>query len=76
MLHCEIIDSTGEFFEGTKAVRAAELAAVLGLEELDEVVYMFSDQCYSQAQITLGAAEVLARRAGGAHDSTLDGDEA
>jgi hypothetical protein len=76
MLHCEIIDNTGEMFVGSKAVRACEVAAVLGLGELDEVVYMFADQYSEQAGVALVAAGVLARVAGGRVRSHLDGEEA
>jgi hypothetical protein len=72
MLHCEMIDSTGELFEGAKAVAAAEVAVVLGLGELDEVVYLLSEQHYQQAQATLDAAGALARMVGGRR-SHLDG---
>jgi hypothetical protein len=74
MLHCEIIDSDGEFFVGDKPVRAAEVAAVLGLGELNEVVYAFADKYYQQTQVVLSAAGVLARIAGGRISSGLDGD--
>ena len=76
MLHCEIIDSTGEFFEGIRAVRAAQVAAILGLGELDEVVYLFSDDYYKRSLVVLDAAGALARTAGGARAGEMDGGEA
>ena len=76
MLHCEIIDTTGEFFEGERAARAAEVAAVLGLGELDEVVCLLADERYRQAQAVLGAAAVLSRAAGGAIGGEFDGGQA
>ena len=59
MLHCEMIDADGAVFEGRKAAAAAEVAALLGLRELDESVWILSDARFKQATVTLDAAAAL-----------------